>query len=209
MTILALALALSLALVAPLASPMVSLASAGETPEQFVERTSNDALVVLRDKAMDRKARIDRLETLLEERSDFTTIGKLVLAANYRQFSDAQKKEFEFLLRRYLTNTYGNQIDNYANETVEVTGGRAEARGDYTVLTKLKRPSGEDILVDYRLRAVEGGWHLIDVIGEGISLVSNLRSQFGEILTRGGPEKLLKTLREKNAKGIADPVKKT
>lgn len=203
-----LALALSLALLSPLASPLVSPASAQETPEQFVERTSNDALVILRDKAMERKVRIDRLETLLQERSDFTTIGKLVLAANYRQFSDPQKKEFEFLLRRYLTNTYGNQIDNYANETVEVTGGRAEARGDYTVLTKLKRPSGEDILVDYRLRAVEGGWRLIDVIGEGISLVSNLRSQFGEILTQGGPEKLLKTLREKNAKGVADPVKK-
>ena len=203
-----LAFALSLALLSPLASPVISLASAQETPEQFVERTSNDALVILRDKAMDRKVRIDRLETLLQDRSDFTTIGKLVLAANYRQFSDPQKKEFEFLLRRYLTNTYGNQIDNYANETVEVTGGRPEARGDYTVLTKLKRPSGEDILVDYRLRAVEGGWRLIDVIGEGISLVSNLRSQFGEILTQGGPEKLLKTLREKNAKGIADPVKK-
>jgi phospholipid transport system substrate-binding protein len=203
-----LAFALSLALLAPLASPVVSLASAGETPEQFVERTSNDALVILRDKTMDRKVRIERLETLLQDRSDFATIGKLVLAANYRQFSDPQKKEFEFLLRRYLTNTYGNQIDNYANETVEVTGGRSEARGDYTVLTKLKRSAGADILVDYRLRAVEGGWRLIDVIGEGISLVSNLRSQFGEILTRGGPEKLLKTLREKNEKGVADPVKK-
>ena len=201
------AFTLCLALLSPLATHAAS--AAAETPEQFVERTSNDALAVLRDVAAERSARIDRLEVLLEERSDFETISKLVLAANYRQFSDAQKKEFAFLLRRYLTTTYGHQIDNYANETVEITGGRAEARGDYTVQTKLKRSSGADILVDYRLRGSESGWRLIDVIGEGVSLVSNLRSQFGEILTRGGPEKLLATLREKNAKGVAEPLKKS
>ena len=51
------------------------------------------------------------------------------------------------------------------------------------------------------LRKVGEDWRLIDVIGEGISLVSNLRSQFGEILNAGGPDRLLTVLREKNASG--------
>jgi phospholipid transport system substrate-binding protein len=120
---------------------------------------------------------------------------------HYKKFSDPQKKDFETLLHRYLTTTYGHQIDNYANETVSVTGGREEARGDYTVQTKIKRTTGQDLSVEYRLRKVGDRWRLIDVIGEGISLVSNLRSQFGEILNDGGPEKLLKVLRDKNASG--------
>jgi len=193
-------LVLSLALLlVPLAG--MTAAAATETPEQFVERTSNEVLVILRDPALGHDAKITKLEAMLDERSDFETISRLVLAVHYRQFNDAQKKEFVALLHRYLTTTYGHQIDNYGNEIVTVTGGRPEARGDYTVRTTLKRKTGADLSVEYRLRKSGDQWLLIDVIGEGISLVSNLRSQFGEILGAGGPEKLLKVLREKNASG--------
>lgn len=207
-------------LFAALAFALITLAAAApsqsstETPEQFVERTSNDVLAILRDKSLDHDAKFSKLEVMLDERSDFETISKLVLAVHYKQFSDAQKKDFEVLLHRYLTTTYGHQIDNYANETVSINGGRPEARGDYTVQTTIKRSQGANLVVDYRLRKVGDNWRLIDVIGEGISLVSNLRSQFGEILSSGGPEKLLKVLREKNASGtpadlpLAKPAKK-
>jgi phospholipid transport system substrate-binding protein len=200
MTRTVLALAFVAAIVAPVAVPAPAH-SATETPEQFVERTSNDVLGVLRDGSLGHEAKISKLQVMLDERSDFETISKLVLAVHYKKFSDAQKKDFVDLLHRYLTTTYGHQIDNYANETVSVTGGREEARGDYTVQTKIKRTTGQDLSVEYRLRKVGDAWRLIDVIGEGISLVSNLRSQFGEILNDGGPEKLLKVLREKNAAG--------
>lgn len=181
-------------------SPPPALASA-ETPEKFVERTSNDVLAILRDPAARHDAKIDRLQVMLDQRSDFETISKLVLAVHFRRFSDAQKKDFQALLHRYLTTTYGHQIDNYANETVSIVGGRPEARGDYTVQTKIHRTSGQDLSVEYRLRKAGDEWRLIDVIGEGISLVSNLRSQFGEILNSGGPDKLLQVLRDKNASG--------
>jgi len=195
--------ALAFAVVAAVASPAAvehSLA-ATQTPEQFVEQTSNEVLGILRDKALSQDAKIAKLEIMLDRRSDFETISKLVLAVHYKQFSDAQKKDFENLLHRYLTTTYGHQIDNYANETVSVVGGRPEARGDYTVQTRIKRSTGADLAVEYRLRKVGEDWRLIDVIGEGISLVSNLRSQFGEILNAGGPDRLLTVLREKNASG--------
>lgn len=192
--------------VASLAPAWTPAAAAAETPEQFVERTSNDVLAILRDKSLDHDTKLSRLEKMLDERSDFETISKLVLAVHYRTFSDAQKKDFVALLHRYLTTTYGNQIDNYANETVTVAGGREEARGDYTVQTKIHRSQGQDLSVEYRLRKVGSDWRVIDVIGEGVSLVSNLRSQFGEILNAGGPDRLLSVLREKNAAGKAADV---
>ncbi len=182
-------------------------ASAGsETPEQFVEKTTADVIAVLADKNLDHNTKTSRLESMLDQRSDFDTITKLVLGANYRQFSESQKGEFQKVLREYLSVTYGKQIDLYVDQRILVTGGRPEARGDYTVQTKLVRKTGADLSVDYRLRQKEGHWVLIDVIGEGISLVANLRSQFQEIITHGGPDRLLQVLREKNANGGGDPV---
>jgi phospholipid transport system substrate-binding protein len=53
--------------------------------------------------------------------------------------------------------------------------------------------------VEYRLRSRAGTWRVIDVKIEGISLVSNYRDQFHEVLSRGGPDQLLAQLRERNA----------
>ena len=39
---------------------------------------------------------------------------------------------------------------------------------------------------------------MIDVIIEGVSLVSNFRSQFKPIVSQGGAEELLRRLKEKN-----------
>jgi phospholipid transport system substrate-binding protein len=195
-------LAISLAVAIALAAGAAPAARANaETPEQFVERTSNEVLSILRNTSLAHDAKIARLEAMMDERSDFETISKLVLASHYRQFSDAQKKDFVELLHRYLTTTYGQQIDNYGNESFTIAGGRPEARGDYTVVTRIHRQAGAELSVEYRVRKVGEDWRLIDVIGEGISLVSNLRSQFGEILSAGGPDKLLAVLREKNAAG--------
>ena len=49
-----------------------------------------------------------------------------------------------------------------------------------------------------------GRFRVIDVTVEGISLVSNFRDQFKEVLARGGPEELLQALRAKNAAGPAE-----
>lgn len=200
-SLLALALAFTL-----LSDVGVARAATGDTPEQFVEKTATEVLAVLGDKSLDHDKRIARLESMLDERSDFETITKLVLGANYRQFSETQRVEFQKLFREYLSVTYGKQIDQYVDERVLVTGGHPEARGDYTVQTKLVRKAGGDLVVDYRLRQKDGHWVLIDVIGEGISLIANLRSQFQEILTRGGPDRLLQVLREKNANGGGEPL---
>jgi phospholipid transport system substrate-binding protein len=70
------------------------------------------------------------------------------------------------------------------------------------VLTKILRGGASaDVLVDYRLRQRDGQWKIIDVIVERVSLVSNFRSQFQEIVSNGGPDRLITLLKEKNAKG--------
>ena len=86
--------------------------------------------------------------------------------------------------------------------TVAITGTREEARGDWTVLTKIVRGGGAaDVEINYRLRQIDGQWKVIDVIIENVSLVANYRSQFQDMLTGGSPEKLLAALQEKNTKG--------
>ena len=48
------------------------------------------------------------------------------------------------------------------------------------------------------LEKSEQGWKVFDVIVAGVSLVTNYRSSFGQEISRGGIDGLIKSLEERN-----------
>ena len=60
--------------------------------------------------------------------------------------------------------------------------------------------------VDYRVRSRDGAWRVIDVDIEGVSLVSNFRSQFRDIVASEGAEGLINQLKNRNAEAAAAPA---
>ncbi len=188
-------------LVPPLAGGAALAASA---PAAIVEDMAGEGLKVLRDKALDVETKRARLEEIVYRNIDFETLSRLVMARNWRKLSGPQKTEFMNEFKRHLSATYGDNVDNYRNESVQILGERKEKRGDVTVKSKIVRGGNEDVMVDYRLRQRDDGdWRIIDVVVEGVSLVANFRSQFQDIMSNGGVDRLLKLLREKNLPPVA------
>ena len=177
-------------------------AGATDDPKAVVTRVTNSAIAVLRDKSLSQDAKRQRLEDIVLADTDFDALARLVLAQNWKKFSESEQKAFTEEFRRHLSMTYGRDIENYRNETVSVQGMREEPRGDVTVLTKILRGGGaQDIAVDYRLRKLpDGAWKIIDFVIEGVSLVANFRSQFANVLSSSSPAQLIKTLEERNAR---------
>ena len=64
-----------------------------------------------------------------------------------------------------------------------------------TIMTKKA-----DIPINYRVILKGSEWKVYDVVIEGVSLVSNYRNQFSEILSSKPPDGLIDTLRKKVAK---------
>jgi phospholipid transport system substrate-binding protein len=167
-------------------------------PRATIEQMANQVLAVMRDPALSSEERLEALEALAMERFDFETMSRLVLAKNWKRFSEAEREEFRVEFTRYLARNYGSRIDRYDQEEVEILGERKEPRGDVTVRTRVVGGEFEGTILDFRLRGKSGRWLIIDVTAEGISFVSNYRDQFREVLGRGGPQHLLQQLREKN-----------
>ncbi len=167
-------------------------------PREVVNTMAGDVLKVLRDKSVETDIRRTKVEEIIYRHVDFDTLSKLVMGRNWRKLSNTQKDEFKSQFKKHLSDTYGENIDNYRNEKVIILSDREEKRGDVTVKSRIDRGDTDGVLVDYRLRNKDGRWGIIDVVIEGVSLVANFRSQFQDIMSNGGPERLLKLLREKN-----------
>lgn len=178
------------------------IAVAADSPAEVVRKLSDAVIAVLQEKGPSPEAKREKIRGIVEGFVDFPTMSRLVLARNWQSLDDAKKKEFTEEFKRHLSVTYGKNVETYNNEKVQIVGDRDEGRGDWTVQTKILRPQGGgDILVGYRVRQAGGEWKVIDLMIEGVSLVSSFRSQFQEVIANGGVERLLQLLREKNAAG--------
>lgn len=173
-------------------------------PRETMRETIDQVLVVLNDPSLDDDQRRGSIEEIAYARFDMYTMSRLVLARAWKRFSPQQREEYVAEFKEYLANNYGGRINRYDQETVEIIKVREEPRGDVTVRTRILGGEFEGVLVDYRMRQKDGEWFVIDVIIEGISMVSNFRDQFKEVLSRGGPDHLLQKLREKNALGLVE-----
>jgi len=183
---------------APLAAiPADGVASSGAVA--VVSQTVDDVLAILNDPNLTSEARRSRIEQVAYDRFDFKTMSQLVIARHWRSFSPEQRKEFIREFKAFLSRTYGDRIDRYSNERVEIVGERPAPRGDVKVMTRIVGGEYEGAEVEYRLRERDGTWRVIDVKVEGISLVINYRDQFKALLAREGPEGLLEQLKKKNA----------
>ena len=67
-----------------------------------------------------------------------------------------------------------------------------------TVKTEITQSSSQPINVDYALSNSTGKWLVIDLIIEGVSMITNYRSQFGTSVRTNGVDGLLKELKNKN-----------
>jgi len=180
----------------------------GDTAPVKVMRLVLDRIVVaLHDESASNFEKREIVQGVVNDNLDINIVSRLVLARNWKTFDDEQRIEFAASFRRHLVNTYWRNAKLGTFERIDIVGDREEARGDWTVKSLIVSGGGAgDTKVDYRMRreALEdkqlGEWKIIDVIVEGVSLVSNFRSQFQEIVANEGPGEVLKLLRDSNEK---------
>jgi len=95
-----------------------------------------------------------------------------------------------------LEETYADKITSYTDEKLvfgkEITLSEKTVEVQTTIFTKTS-----EVPMNYRVIEEKGHWKVYDVVVEGVSLISNYRSQFREILANKTPEALLDVLRKK------------
>jgi phospholipid transport system substrate-binding protein len=185
------------------AAASAATATTPPTAKGLIEETVVQVIAVLKDESRTVAQRRLELEKIAHSRFDFRTMARLVLSRDWKKLDSAKRDEFVDQFTTYLANDYGTRIERYHQEEVKVLGEDPKPHGDVEVRTKIVGGQNDGALVDYRMRNGKDGWRIIDVKIEGISLVSNFRDQFREVMARGGPEALLQKLKEKNAAAAA------
>jgi phospholipid transport system substrate-binding protein len=164
-----------------------------KTVDKVVSIVSDDNLRKPRNEAKRRAA----LKSAIGGIFDYGEMAKRSLGVNWKGRSKAEQKEFVDLFATLLENSYAGKIESYQNE--KILYDKETVDGEYAeVKSRVVTAKRDEYSLDYRLMKEGNRWMVYDVVIEGVSLVSNYRSQFSKIITSQGYGGLVKKLRAKS-----------
>jgi len=155
-------------------------------------------------KADERRAAVRQIAN---EIFDFGEIARRSLGRYWQPLSDAQRTEFVGLFGDLLERSYISKIELYGGEKIVYSGERMD--GDLAIVsTKIITKNGTEVPIDYRLFRRGDRWMVYDVNIEGISLVSNYRTQFNKIIQSNGYNTLVDRMKAKQTEAFEDTSQK-
>ncbi|NTV49910.1 MAG: ABC transporter substrate-binding protein [Geobacteraceae bacterium] len=168
-------------------------------PTEDVKKTVDEVVRIVADKEM-KKNETKRRQALKKTISvifDYPEMAKRSLGKHWNVRTAAEKKQFADLFATLLENSYAGKIESYNNEKIVYIKDIID--GEYAeVKSKVVTAARDEFTLDYRLFKLNDKWMVYDVVIEGVSLVSNYRSQFNKIITANGYDKLVKKLQSKS-----------
>jgi phospholipid transport system substrate-binding protein len=137
---------------------------------------------------------------------DFGEIARRSLGRHWQPRSDKEREEFVGLFADLLERAYISKIDTYGGEKIIYASERVD--GELSVVgTKIISKSGTEVPIDYRMLKRGDRWLVYDVSIEGVSLVSNYRTQFNKIIQTSSYAELVKKMKSKQGELIEEADK--
>jgi phospholipid transport system substrate-binding protein len=189
-----------LLLVVALSAVAVGPAVAG-VPSDQLKTQIDRVLKVLEDPDLKKDGRVkDRraaVRRIANDIFDFEETARRSLGRHWQARTPAERDEFVPLFSELLERSYVSKVEVYGGEKIQYLGDAVDGE-QARVQTKLLTKSGSDIPIEYRMHRKTGDrWLVYDVVIEGVSLVSNYRTQFNKIIQTSSYQELVKKMKTK------------
>ncbi|MBN2451035.1 MAG: ABC transporter substrate-binding protein [Lentisphaeria bacterium] len=174
-----------------------------------IRETSDRILALFRDRELikpeNNERFLDAMRSLLDERFDWQSISRWVLARNRPLFNDEQMEEFSRVFGDYVVLHYLTQVEHHivsedpANADrigIEILDGILRTDGSLTLDVVFTPAEGAPVKTGYTLVYDETltAWRVRNFIVEGVSLVRNWRTELAPLRSR---EKIMDVLESK------------
>lgn len=179
-----------------------------QTPEQVVKQITtqlSNAMENKRDQlAHNKQEMVNLVNKILLPHLDVDYAAILVLGRHARQATPKQRQEFANAFYKSLTSRYAEGLTSYTKGKVTVLPFKGELDPRHTVVrTKVALDNGKDISVDYVFRKThDGQWKAYDVVIEGVSYITNYRSQVDAQIQKEGIDGLINKLQNQGGEAL-------
>ena len=180
--------------VAPIAGPAIR-------PLDVVTSSVSRGLASLRSQRLGFKAggaRHAEIRGTAHEFFDVDGMARRALGQHWKGLVPREHEEFVRLFEDVLTQSFVTIVERYTDNVAsldeEIAGAFAQVR------SRITPEEGSEVAIEYRLSQRGSQWTVYDIVLDGVSLVSNYRSQFNSIIVTSSTAQLLERMRTARAR---------
>ena len=186
-----------LMMVAVLASPLSAQAGTPtETVKQLVESVRSYKKETPTLSAQERAANT-QAQKVAEEALAIQELAKNVLGAQWEKIGANEQRNFtQLLVNLFQKVAYPKSAAFFGDLRIEYTNERINGN-EAVVETTVSHPKEGQVAIEYQLHQAQGKWTIHDVLLDGVSMVTNVRTQIQQVIAKESYQGLVKRLRDK------------
>jgi phospholipid transport system substrate-binding protein len=173
-----------------LALPVGLAADAGaapsQPPDEFIRALSKEAVTSLTGSEVDSRGREQRFRELFTENFDVPRIAQFVLGLYWPRATPAQRTEYLKLFEDFIVKSYAKKFGEYSGEEFKTGQVVRMTATDSVVSSQIKPGEKPPVRVDWRVRANDTKYKIVDVLVEGISMSVTHRDEFASVIRSQG-----------------------
>ena len=173
----------------------VVFASPKAQPQEQVKLMVDSILGVLQHEELSTAEKKSLVSGQVQAYLNIDSMSRRTLGVHWQGATAEQHQLFSELFIRILEGTYLNRLGDYSGGSVEYLKQRV--KDDKAIVDTIVVLKESEIPVQYKMIYVDDSWQIFDLVIEGVSLIRNYRSSYGEIIRRNGFDGLLALMEEK------------
>ena len=168
-------------------------------PRPVIEQLNATLLEVMQGADRLRYAgRYQQLEPVLRQSFNFPFMLRIAVGRARPDLSAEEQARLTEVFSEMSIATFAARFDGYSDESFEIVAEGPAPRDGALIETRIVRPAGKPVRLDYVLKPFDERWRIIDVLAEAkYSELARQRAEFIAILGKGGVPELIATLEQK------------
>jgi len=136
-----------------------------------------------------------KVRQTIEASYDLDVIIRRAIGRNWRLMNESEQNEVLELIKKLVLKAYVKGLNGKSRPKVSL--------GEVTSTSETRMEIQSTIVLDnktyyvlYRLRQMDSGWQIYDIVAENVSVVSNYREQLDDHFRKGSGAELITRLKE-------------
>lgn len=180
-------------------SSAAAASGGGDDARQFVDTLGKRVLEVVNGSG-DEGQKQAKLKQMFVDNVDIGWMGRFVLGRAWQQTTDDQRTRYQEAYKEYLLTRYTTNFADYTGSKYTITDVKNTGDGQYVITMQIKSPQNtneQETVAGYRVRSENGQFRIIDIIVEGVSLITTERSEFSSVVQQKGIDGLISAIQAK------------
>ena len=152
-------------------------------PEKFIQSLVDEASKVLVN-SLSKEEKMEKLKSIALKSVDIKGIGLYTLGSNRKNLSDAQKKKYNELFKKYFLKSFSSRLSDYTDPKINVLSSK-KLNEKYTIVSSIliATEKNPEVKIDWRVYTKNPDNPLIrDLIIEGLSLARTQKEEFNSVI---------------------------